>query len=482
MSGTTVNLDTHFPSPRTSKHASLIAILDRWSPGHLLSTIRARLYAAFGVTASLTVVCSLFSLYAFNSIGETTTEIASRNLPATVHSLRLAEESADLVASAPRLMAVSDKQQRITISDEIRRLVQNIGARIKILQEFNRDQGAALQDAHSLMADRLEALDRAVAERNANSNSTRVAVLAVRQTHDAFLEAITPMLHDANFHLMTADPANNGRSKERIGILHALLEMQAQINLLAGLLIEASMATDVARLQPLREMIDTARRRTDAGLNTLPDAQRQKLVALCDQFARLAGQDGLIETRIAELTAQAEAQAAFNVTQSTASRLRGIVDMLVGQEQINVQNVVERGRYQIESGRALLVTLSLVSILVAGLVAWLYVGRNIARRLGVLSQAMQRIADGELTVKITRRWARRDRRHGAHAPGLPSGHRRRDRRATGGRQSRPGRRTAPPQHRRRDREFREGNHRDHRCTEHGFQRHGRRRAVDVGEY
>ena len=49
-----------------------------------LRTIRARLYLAFGVAASLTVVGSLYALYASASISATMTEIVSRSMPATV--------------------------------------------------------------------------------------------------------------------------------------------------------------------------------------------------------------------------------------------------------------------------------------------------------------------------------------------------------------------------------------------------------------
>ena len=77
-----------------------------------LSTIRARLYIALGFMAATTVVCSLIALYAFTNIGGTTTEIVSQSMPATVHSLRLAEETSGLVAAAPRLMTAEEHKLR----------------------------------------------------------------------------------------------------------------------------------------------------------------------------------------------------------------------------------------------------------------------------------------------------------------------------------------------------------------------------------
>jgi phosphoglycerate-specific signal transduction histidine kinase len=87
---------------------SIDAIRGRLDVFSRLRTIRARLYLAFGLAASITVVGSLFALYAAENISATMTEIVSRSMPATVESLRLAEEASALVASAPRLMTASD--------------------------------------------------------------------------------------------------------------------------------------------------------------------------------------------------------------------------------------------------------------------------------------------------------------------------------------------------------------------------------------
>src|ERR1044072_7056823 len=76
------------------------------SPG-LLSTIRTRLYLAFGFAAALTIIGSSIAFYEFTVIGLTTNEIVSRSLPTTAVSLRLAEQASSLVSSGPRLMAAS---------------------------------------------------------------------------------------------------------------------------------------------------------------------------------------------------------------------------------------------------------------------------------------------------------------------------------------------------------------------------------------
>src|SRR4029077_10893462 len=70
---------------------------DAQRPGWL-STIRSRLYLAFGFAAALTIIGSSVAFYEFTVIGLTTNEILSRSLPTTAVSLRLAEQASSLVS------------------------------------------------------------------------------------------------------------------------------------------------------------------------------------------------------------------------------------------------------------------------------------------------------------------------------------------------------------------------------------------------
>ena len=84
-----------------------------------LSTIRARLYLAFGFAAALTIVGASVAFYEFTIIGSTTNEIVSRSLPTTAVSLRLAEQASSLVSSGPRLMTAGTEKVRTDILAEI---------------------------------------------------------------------------------------------------------------------------------------------------------------------------------------------------------------------------------------------------------------------------------------------------------------------------------------------------------------------------
>src|SRR5215475_12133209 len=327
-------------------------------------------------------------------------------MPETVHSIRLAEGTSALVASAPRLMTAEDESQRSEIAEQIGRQTRDFLARIDQLRVLDAKVGREIHAAQIAMIDRISALNQAVTERITTSGQRQAMAASIRKAHEELLVGLTPAIDDANFELMTKSQGaeNKAASNQAIESLRRLLEVQAEANLLAGLLIESSMVTESVRLQPLRENIDAARRRIETSLNALADPeQRKRLIGLHERLAAMAGQDGVVDVRARELSRQQEAQLAFAATQNEAVKLKQAVDRLVEQQGEDAAAVSARAAEQIRSGRILLIALSIVALVAAGLIAWLYVGRNIVSRLAHLSSAMLAIAAGrrESAVPVT---------------------------------------------------------------------------------
>jgi methyl-accepting chemotaxis protein len=368
-----------------------------------LNTIRSRLYLAFGLAAGMTVVGSLFALYASANISATMTEIVSRSMPATVESLRLAEEASTLVASAPRLMTASDDNRRDEIARDIGAQSQMLSDRIARLRQLDAGQTEQIEVARAAMVERLDALNQAVTERMKITAQRRALALSVRKVHEDILEAITPAIDDANFDLMTRTQAtaSNATLNQSIEALRRLLEVQSGINLLSGLLIESSLMTDVANLAPMRDPIASAQRGIEGNLKALPQTEQTKKIAdLYQKLAVVAGSNGIVTQRTNELNREQDARQVYAAATAEAARLRQAVEGSIERQGTFAQTLSGRAISQIRVGRILLVILSIAALAAAGLVAWLYVGRSIVGRLTLLSGAMRRIADGESDVPV----------------------------------------------------------------------------------
>jgi methyl-accepting chemotaxis protein len=367
-----------------------------------LSTVRTRLYLAFGFAAALTIIGSLVAFYEFTIIGLTTNEIVSRSLPTTTVSLRLAEQTASLVSSGPRLMSAGTDKARGEIMDEIGRQERDVEIGITRLKALGVAKADDIEASHRALMERLHTLDQTVSNRITMSNERSYLASSVRAAHEALLIGLAPAIDDANFDLMMNAKLEGGATLEgRLELLRRLLQTESEANLLAGLLTEASLVNDASRLEPLRDVIDSAHRKIAKNLNAVGDrAQREKLLALYKNLGAIGAEDGVIAARAYELNQQKEAFEAFNAAQAEAGKLKYAVDDLVEQQGRKAQEVSSYAASQIRSGQFILIVLSIAAVIGATLVAWLYVGRSLARRLGLLSNAMRRIADGDLEVNV----------------------------------------------------------------------------------
>ncbi|MGA2895937.1 MAG: methyl-accepting chemotaxis protein [Xanthobacteraceae bacterium] len=372
-----------------------------------MRTIRARLYLAFGLAAGMTVIGSLFALFAFATIGATLNAIVFRSMPATAESMRLSQDTGDLVAFAPRLMTAEDESHRAEIAGEIAAQSRNLRVRIDHLRALNASQSAEIADtldrsmSRAAMDNRLAALSRAVADRIHISAQRRALALAVRKAHENLLEAIAPAIDDANFALMTKSQNDRTTLNQSIDSLRRLFEVQADANLLVGLQIEASLVTDIAKLPPLRDSIAAAGRHIDDDLRGLPKSdQRDKISALYGKLAALSGDNGIIVERTNELSGEQAARQIYAAALAQATMLRTAVERLIQQQGTIAETLSAQAISQIKLGRIILILLSIVALASAGLIAWFYVDRNIVGRLTLLSRAMRRIAAGEANVAV----------------------------------------------------------------------------------
>jgi len=121
-----------------------------------LNTIRARLYLAFGFAAFLTVVCSLVALVAFTIIGRTTTEVLTRTMPATVESLRLADQVSRLIATVPGLLAAQDDRDRTVVADDIAQQQKALVSQIDSLLALDESKSKDINEAEIVMTERAQ--------------------------------------------------------------------------------------------------------------------------------------------------------------------------------------------------------------------------------------------------------------------------------------------------------------------------------------
>ena len=81
--------------------------------------IKAKLFLAFFVMAGLTILAAAIAWYAFVAIERSVQGITRDSVPAMAVSLRLAEKSAEIAATAPALMASANQDERISARSKL---------------------------------------------------------------------------------------------------------------------------------------------------------------------------------------------------------------------------------------------------------------------------------------------------------------------------------------------------------------------------
>src|SRR5205809_323872 len=106
--------DREYPGPASIQaHTSKSAGAGRKHEGNAALGIKAKLFLAFGGMTMLTVGASAVAWYAFTDIDRSVTRITAESIVGMAASLRLAEKSAEITATAPALIASRNQEERV---------------------------------------------------------------------------------------------------------------------------------------------------------------------------------------------------------------------------------------------------------------------------------------------------------------------------------------------------------------------------------
>jgi class 3 adenylate cyclase/phosphoglycerate-specific signal transduction histidine kinase len=287
--------------------------------------IKAKLFLAFGGMAILTVGASAVAWYAFTHIDRAVTRITAESIGGMVASLRLAEKSAEITATAPALIASRSEEER---AKEQKRLVQRLDE-ISAATEGLKVTGmakarfASLTEIEGKIATELKVLDGAVAQRLRLSAQRQTAMTDLAIVETKLQNALEPLVDDASFNLVTTSEDVTAKSKEAItglieggvNALQALLTLRADGNLAASLLGEAAHVDDPPLMQPIRERFSAAAAAIEKSLEALPQSPKNKRLNEASQSLIALGRslDNVFQVRSQELRALAETRHVLQV-------------------------------------------------------------------------------------------------------------------------------------------------------------------------
>jgi methyl-accepting chemotaxis protein len=228
--------------------------------------------------------------------------------------------------------------------------------------------------------------------------------------HQRFEASLAPLIDEANGKMQSVAEDAMANSKQAIdGLMNGgvdgmrrLLEVEAEGNLMAGLLIAAANATDVSDIQPMQERFATAVGHMQDNMMALSVDDKTKALPPLNEamIAFGKGEQGAFALRRAELDSMAAAKRLLTESRRQATTLQDEVGKLVASKEAQIAGLSDQANGAVASGKRILLLIALGSLLVAGLIAWLYAGRNLTRRLRRLAESMRELAAGNLDAEV----------------------------------------------------------------------------------
>ena len=409
----------------------LMALLER---RNRLST---QLYLAIGGAVVFTVAASLVGWFSFNQVSAALQRVNEDSVPELVAAFGVAQHSGTLAAAAPRLTTAETSRELSTVASEITMAHQSLQGELAILghQGVGGDEFDRIQASSDTLRDNALEIEQERAEIFELTEHTEALRKELgEQLLPLVNRKLVPAVDDQLFFTMTGYSSRERPQAERgdyfsedeLRQYRHLADLQADAAIAAHLLESAFSVSEAPLLEPLRERFESSAGRIEGSLSALEGSPLYADVApaldrlvdsglgersafdLLDQewvaqpgerWVVIGGQGGFdLLDRVLRL--DASQRELLEVNRNLSLELVAQVDGLVSAANARAQQASAASTQATFTGRILLIAITVLSIGGALLIAWLFVGRVILRRLQMLSDWMRRMAGGDLEAQV----------------------------------------------------------------------------------
>ena len=405
------------------KFASLGFLRQRWG-------VRGSLFAAFAAIAGMAIVISAGAGMVLDHLSGTMIDLSGRDIPRLAASLQLAAQSASLAGQGPALLASRSEEG---LNERARKMKETQAVTLEKLGEIielGADKAVvdALGETVKNIDEMIKSLGAAARERLEAAAQHEKQYDALRSAQAGFVAAAAPAMTDAQAQISSIleqaklspdDAAQAARAVDHLG------SAVASSHLMASEMIAALSANGSDTLEAIEKEFKATQARVKSSLDLLPKNARN--AALRDAALKLLalgeGKTSVFKLRQKELDANDYGQVALEESRKLNVGLGISVQQLVDGVQTETDASTWQARKEISLATTVMLALGGLTFIGSALFVWLYVGRNILRRIGSLQRSMQLLSDGDLEFgDLSQQPARRNRGDGECAADLPREH------------------------------------------------------------
>lgn len=379
--------------------------------------ISTQLYISFGGAVVLIIIISLIALFFLSHIGKVQQNVNEKNIPEMTSAFAIAQQTATLVAAAPRLTSSSPDQFR-TVAGTIDLQTDTFKTQLSVMMENQgeSEQARQIQSDGVVIIQNIERIKSLVRERfDLRENS-----LNLRDELQDIHSKITPIMineiDDQVFYVMTGHRSLDGVqsprsvhfSESEFLIYRRLFELREAAAVAAQLLATTFIVTDAAMLQPLLERFEATSGSISRALDALDPLKssplHDRLSGIFEDLVSFGGRENnVFDLRSRELAVNDELSALLLKNQTLGIDIVARVESVVNDSSLTAGEMASKAAAVTATSTKLLVAFNIVSISGAVLLGWLLVQRRLIRRLERISNQMQEMADGNLELAVDTR-------------------------------------------------------------------------------
>ena len=372
--------------------------------------ISTQLYAAFGVAVALTVAASLIGWFSFNRVDTAQAEVNERSIPEIEAAFGVSEYSTSLGAAAPRLATAATSDEADQIWQEIQTAKEIFQEHLDNLEEVDLESSQRI----GIYSEALETYIETIREtKNVTFDLNRESDRLLNEMEDlrGELEAILISEVDNElFFIFTGleelgeEPAEFSVhfSEEEFGTYRYLSALQSDTNIALQQLSTVFSIFDPALVEAQEERFESSIASIERNMNYLEDEELEaQLTPLYDQLRELGlAREGIFLVLRSRLLLNEEQSVLLDLSRQQTSSLASVVDELAKSAAASAEQATQSSDQAITTGSRLLLAISVISVITALLISWLFVGRVLLHRINMLSERMRRMAGGQLEEEV----------------------------------------------------------------------------------
>ncbi len=377
------------------------------------SSVRWRLLLAFLGVSAFAVLGGGVAIYSFVQIEHVLERITARTVPTVLTSLTLSRRAERLVAAAPALLAATSTEEHVEHAARIKSEIAQLGSTLDELKRAEIDPAVirAIDSAVDWLTLNLISLETTVGNGLAVGERRRALAREALAVTGAIRRVVEPSLDRLDDDVAAARQLAGGAQTRRMdaetGLVQTILgswplaRLQSEIAILGDQLGSAAAIDDQASLDALRKRLLASLAHIEGVAQSL-DASVHATVMdqLADARPYIEGQRSVLRARALELEAQSNAKRLLEESTKASSQLTEAVDRLVIGAEDDIRAAVHKAQYDQRLSTIVLAMVVVLSLATSALIVWLYVSRNLIRRLTALSDSMLAISGGNLATPI----------------------------------------------------------------------------------